>query len=199
MMKKIMVEKIYLMRHGLTESNKKKIYAGGSMEGLCDKGMEELFDVAEKLEGFQIEKIISSPVRRAVQSAVIINSFLNLNIEIEDKFKEIQMGPWEGLSEDEVIKEYPEEWKIWNTKPSELRINDRETLAELQFRAVDGIKRLSDKAESFVLLVVTHTAVIRVLYLYYNEMPLDEYRKIDVPNNSIFLLDNKHISQVHLK
>jgi len=30
-------------------------------------------------------------------------------------------------------------------------------------------------------------------------MPLDEYRKIDVPNNSIFLLDNKHISQVHLK
>jgi len=191
--------KIYLMRHGLTESNKKKIYAGGSMEGLCEEGMKELFDVAEKLEEFKIEKIISSPVRRAVQSAVIINSFLNLNIEIEDKFKEIQMGPWEGLSEDEVIKKYPEEWKIWNTKPSELRINGRETLAELQLRVVDGIKRLFYKAESSVLLVVTHVAVIRVLYLYYNEMPLDEYRKIDVPNNSIFLLENKHISQVHLE
>jgi len=161
--------------------------------------MEELFDVAEKLEEFNIEKIISSPVRRAVQSAVIINSFLNLNIEIEDEFKEMQMGPWEGLSEDEVIKMFPEEWKTWNTKPSELRINDRETLAELQFRAVDGIKRLYERAKGSVLLVVTHVAVIRVLYLYYNKMPLDEYRKIDVPNNSIFLLENKHISRVIMK
>jgi len=199
MIKKIMVKKIYLMRHGLTESNKKKIYAGRSIEGLCDKGMEELFDVAEKIEGFNIEKIISSPVRRAVQSSVIINSFLNLNIEIEDKFTEIEMGPWEGLSEDEVIKEYPEEWKIWNTKPSELMMNGRETLAELQFRALEGINKLFDKTESSVLLVVTHTAVIRVLYLYYNEVLLDDYRKIDVPNNSIFLLEDKHISKVHLE
>ena len=157
MIKKIMVKKIYLMRHGLTESNKKKIYAGGSIEGLCDKGMEELFDVAEKIEGFNIEKIISSPVRRAVQSSVIINSFLNLNIEIEDKFTEIEMGPWEGLSEDEVIKEYPEEWKIWNTKPSELMMNGRETLAELQFRALEGINKLFDKrlkALFFLLLLI---------------------------------------------
>ena len=190
-----MAEKIYLIRHGLTESNKKKIYAGWCEEGLCKEGLNAISEKGRKLKQFRIDKIFSSPIRRAIQTAEIINSFLKVGIEIEENFKEMKMGPWEGLSENEVAEKFPEEWKIWNTKPSELKMKERETLRELLLRAMEGIKRISG-LDSSRILAVTHVALIRVLMIYYNNLSLDNYRKIDVPNESLYLLENGHISRV---
>lgn len=191
-----MAEKIYLIRHGLTESNKKKIYAGWCKEGLCKEGLKAVLEFGGKLKQFRINKIFSSPIRRAVQTAEIIDSFLKVGIEIEEDFKEMKMGSWEGLSEYEVAERFPEEWKTWNTKPSELKINGRETLRELLLRALDGLKRISEPSDGSKILAVTHVALIRVLMIYYNGMNLDDYRKIDIPNGSLYLLENGHISRV---
>lgn len=190
-----MAEKIYLIRHGLTVSNKKKIYAGRCEEGLCKEGLNAVSEFGGKLKQFRIDKIFSSPIRRAVQTAETIDGFLKVGIEIEENFKEMKMGPWEGLSEHEVAEKFPEEWKIWNAKPSELKMKGRETLRELLLRAMEGIKRISG-LDGFRILAVTHVALIRVLMIYYNGMNLDDYRKIDIPNGSLYLLENGHISRV---
>jgi broad specificity phosphatase PhoE len=186
-----MVEEIYIVRHGLTESNKKKIYAGWNDECLCEEGIINLFEIGRKLKEFKIERIFSSPIRRTVQTAEVINSFLNKRIEIEKNLKEMKMGPWEGLSEDEVAERFPNEWKIWKSRPSELKIDGREKLEELQIRALDGIRRIAEDLDSSRILAVTHVAIIRVLMIYYNNWCLDDYRKIDVPNGACYLLDNR--------
>ena len=190
-----MAEKIYLIRHGLTVSNKKKIYAGRCEEGLCKEGLNAVSEFGGKLKQFRIDKIFSSPIRRAVQTAETIDGFLKVGIEIEENFKEMKMGPWEGLSEHEVAEKFPEEWKICNTKPSELKMKGRETLRELLLRAMEGIKRISG-LDGFRILAVTHVALIRMLMIYYNNLSLDDYRKIDIPNGSLYLLENGHISRV---
>ncbi|MCK4821064.1 phosphoglycerate mutase family protein, partial [bacterium] len=59
-----MAEEIYLIRHGLTESNKRKIYAGWSDESLCQEGVSALLKIGKKSKKFKIEKIFSSPIRR---------------------------------------------------------------------------------------------------------------------------------------
>lgn len=186
-----MADKIYLIRHGLTESNKKKIYAGWSDECLCEEGIVTLFGIGKKLIDFKIERIFSSPIRRAIHTAEVINSFLNKRIEIEINLKEMKMGPWEGLSEYEVAESFPNEWKIWNSRPSELKIDGRETLEELQIRTLNGIRSISEDLDSLRILAVTHVAIIRVLMIYYNNWCLDDYRKIAVPNCEVYLLDNK--------
>lgn len=186
-----MAGKIYLIRHGLTESNKKKIYAGWSEECLCEEGVVALHKIGRKLKEFKIDKIFSSPIQRAIQTAEIINSFLEKTIEIEEKLKEIKMGFWEGLSEYKVAEKFPQEWKIWNTKPSELKLYGRETLKELQIRALKAVKKISNNADCLKILAVTHVALIRVLIIYYNNLSMDDYRKIDVPNGAVYLLDNK--------
>jgi len=38
---------------------------------------------------------------------------------------------------------------------------------------------------------VTHVALIRVLIIYYSNLSMDDYRKIDVPNRAVYLFDNK--------
>ena len=186
-----MAEEIYLIRHGLTESNKKKIYAGWSDESLCQEGVSALLEIGKKSKKFKIEKIFSSPIRRAVQTAEVINSFLNITIEIEENLKEMKMGPWEGLSEEEVVKKFPNEWKIWNSKPSELKLYGREPLRKLQFRALKAIKKISNISDCSRILAVTHVALIRVLIIYYNSLSMDNYRKIDVPNGAVYLLNSK--------
>ena len=186
-----MDKKIYIIRHGLTESNKKKIYAGWNEEGLCKEGILNLYELGRKLKEFKIEKILSSPIRRAIQTAAVLNGFFHVAFELEENFKEMKMGPWEELSEGEVAEKFPEEWKIWNSTPSEIKIDGRETLEEVQIRALNGIKRISVDLDSSRILAVTHVAIIRVLMIYYNNMCLDDYRKINVPNEAVYLLDNK--------
>lgn len=186
-----MAEEIYIIRHGLTESNKKKIYAGWGEENLCKEGIIALLEVGRKLKKLKIEKIYSSPIRRAVQTAGLINSFLNKAVEIEENFKEMKMGPWEGLSEDEVAEKFPKEWKIWNSKPSRLKLDGRETLKELQLRTLKAIKKISNYSDCSIILAVTHVALIRVLIIYYNNLSLDNYRKIDVPNEAVYLFNSK--------
>ena len=186
-----MADKIYIIRHGLTESNKKKIYAGWNDECLCEEGVVALFEIGRKLKEFKIERIFSSPIRRAIQTAEVINSFLNMRIEIEKNLKEMKMGPWEGLSENEVAGSFPSEWKIWNSRPSKLKIDDRETLEELKIRALNGIRRISEDLDRSRILAVTHVAIIRVLMIYYNNWGLDDYRKIEVPNEAVYFLDKK--------
>lgn len=186
-----MVEEIYIIRHGLTESNKKGIYAGWNDECLCKEGIVSLYEVGSKLKEFKLEKIFSSPIRRAVQTAEIINSFFNKKIEIEKNLKEMKMGPWEGLSERKVAERFPNEWKIWNTKPSELKMDGRDTLEVLQNKALKGIKRISMDSYRSRILAVTHVAIIRVLMIYHNSGCLNDYRKIEIPNGAVYLLERK--------
>ena len=63
-----MTKEIYLIRHGLTESNKKKIYAGWSKESICLDGINDLLEISRKLKKLKMEKIISSPIHRALQT-----------------------------------------------------------------------------------------------------------------------------------
>jgi len=186
------------MRHGLTESNKKKIYAGRSNEGLIGLGIEGIRNIGKKMRGLGIEKIYSSPIRRAVQTAEIIDSFLDVGVEVEENLEEMRLGPWEGLSEEEVAERFPEQWKVWNTEPSKLKVDGRETLKEVQVRALEAVRRIYGCSDCSKVLAVTHVALIRLLMIYYNEMNMDDYRKIDVKNGGLFLLRNNKITRVNL-
>jgi len=200
---------IYLMRHGLTESNIRKIYAGRSDEGLVGMkkglwdmdygvGIEGIRNIGKKMLGLEIEKIYSSPIRRAVQTAEIIDGFLDVGVEVEENLKEMRLEPWKGLSEEEVAERFPEEWKVWNTEPSKLNVDGRETLKEVQLRALEAVKRIYGCLDYSKVLAVTHVALIRLLMIYYNEMNMDDYRKIDVKNGAVFLLRNNKITRVNI-
>lgn len=190
-----MVEKIYLIRHGLTESNKKKIYAGWCDEDVSEEGLGALIEIGRKLSGYKIEKIFSSPIRRAVQTAEVMKYFLNVPLEVEKNLIEMKMGPWEGLTEYQGKKGYSKEWKIWNSKPSLLKLDGRETLEEVQQRALKSIERISNYSDISNVLAVTHVAIIRILLVYFNKLLMDEYRKIKIPNGAVYLLDCREIKK----
>ena len=184
----------YFVRHGEIESNLKKIYAGWSDEALTPKGIQQAKEAAERLTGFDIAGIYTSPLKRAVQTAEVIGKVLNERPILENSFKEMRLGPWEGKSEQEIRKKFPGRWKIWNSRPAELILTGRETLPELLKRVLSGIKEIRDQMDGSSVLVVTHVAIIRVLLLHAQKIDLNLYRTIPVPNGKIFEIDNKLLS-----
>ena len=177
---------LILVRHGEIPSNIKRVYAGRSPEYLTDRGIRQAEEVSARLSNLNIDVIYTSPIRRAVQTAEIINAQLNVALEINNAFRELEMGPWEGMSETDVAREYPEEWDTWNKRPAELRLPGRETLDELLRRVISGIQGLYLEKERKHAVLVTHVAIIRVILLWKAGKDLNLYKTIHVPNVATF-------------
>src|SRR3989338_1566659 len=94
--------KLIFVRHGQTDFNKNKIVQGCEMDPpLNDTGIQQVEESAKSLpEG--IDFIISSPLKRASQTAEILNRKLNKRIEFNDDMKELSYGSLAGKSWSEI-------------------------------------------------------------------------------------------------
>jgi broad specificity phosphatase PhoE len=138
--------------------------------------------VAPEIAALGPRALFSSPIHRAVETASLIASRCSVPVHLSKDFREIEMGAWAGLTEDQVEKGYPTDWKMWNSTPSALRLPGRETLADVLARAKTGLAGARREYREGALAIVTHVAVIRVLVLDAQGRSLDEYRTVSVPN-----------------
>jgi alpha-ribazole phosphatase/probable phosphoglycerate mutase len=174
---KFLSKVIYLVRHGNTLSNQRKIYAGLSNEGLTSEGVMQADMLGSKIINWNIDAVYTSPIRRAVQTAEILNQYVPKPLIVEPHLAEMRMGAWEGLSEEEIAYLYPNELQLWLSKPSELRLEGREILADIQKRAVGALEKILDAHFYETILIVTHIAVIRCLIIHFQNLSLDTYKK----------------------
>ena len=93
----------YLARHGQTESNVLRRYAGCSPEPLTDLGRSEMSELAARVGLLGITQIWTSEVQRTRESAGLIGAVLDLPVRSDARLNEMRMGPWEGLTEQEEI------------------------------------------------------------------------------------------------
>ncbi len=195
--------KWYLIRHGEIKSNKKKVYAGWSEEGLTRRGTRQAKKAAGNMLFKGIDAIYCSPLKRTVQTAKIIGNKLKIEPVLNSRFKELKLGIWEGLSEADVRGQFPKEWMTWHSRPAELHLEGRETLAELRNRVMDGIDAIRAEVKSGSVLIVTHVAIIRILLLCAKKSDLNLYKTIPVPNAGIYEIDdnllNANASYPHLQ
>ncbi len=63
---------IYIIRHGQTELNSKRVLQGRSDYPLNEIGIQQAKEAAEKLQGITFDTVYSSPLIRALQTAKII-------------------------------------------------------------------------------------------------------------------------------
>jgi len=179
----------YLTRHGETDSNRAQRYAGWSDDRLNQRGVAQAAGLAERLSGEGIDRVFTSPVRRAVETAQILAGRMNSDVFTVHGLHEIELGPWKGLTEGEVSERWPDEYQEWKTSPDTLDLGGREPLADVRKRALDAVDqiahaRLSDRDTPAV--VVSHLAVIRVLWLHARSRPLSEYQDVRCPNATVF-------------
>ncbi len=185
-----MTSRIILIRHGQTDSNVEKRYMGWlGEEGLNEIGIQQTHCLAERLRDINISAIYSSPLPRALETAKPLAQFQNLEVIPNEGIGEMRMGPWKGLSAEEIEMKYPQEWKLWRTDPVKVNLPNRETLNDLQNRVVQEIDNLVKKHPNQSVLLVTHDGVIRVFIAHVVGSDASIYRRIAVKNASISIVN----------
>src|SRR2546429_3316479 len=109
--------KIYLLRHGMTDWNTTGIIPGirpGIQ--LNQEGIERSERIAFRLSQVPFRRIVSSPLERTIQTAEIINSFHHLEIEIDKRLVDWDLGPWSGLTHQQISNQYADAYRIWRER-----------------------------------------------------------------------------------
>lgn len=99
---------IYVVRHGRVPSNDKKIVGGRTNEELTEVGIKQAEYVKDKLKDISFDAIFSSNVKRAVQTAEIINIY-GLDICLDERLAERDPGLMLGRSRKDIDK------AMWNS------------------------------------------------------------------------------------
>ena len=93
--------RLCILRHGRTKANEEGIYIGKTDYPLSEEGKRQLKEIYESHEYPKVEKVYSSPLERAVQSAEIL--FPDREITEVDDLREVDFGVFEGLRAEELI------------------------------------------------------------------------------------------------
>ncbi len=94
--------RISILRHGATEANEKGIYIGKTDFPLSEAGKNQLREMYETHEYPKVQKVYTSPLERAVQSAEIL--FPDRELTEVDDLREMDFGVFEGLSAVDLVK-----------------------------------------------------------------------------------------------
>jgi len=165
---------LILIRHGETLWNKEKKVQGLTDIALSDIGIMQAKRLALSLKDHPVETIYASPLKRACQTAEIINDYHRKEIMIHRELVEMDMGDFEGLSYQELMTRGSDFLKRWMTNPAELKMPNGESLEELQDRAWSVMEKIIAKAEN--ALIVSHNFTIASILCRLRNISLSEFR-----------------------
>jgi len=178
---------IFIARHGETQSNLTNLYAGRSPEPLTRAGRAQVTHLAGGLAALGIGQIWTSSIGRALESARLLGERLRVSVRVDSRLDEMQLGPWEGRTEEEVARDFPDAHALWLSQPDQVRMDGRETLGQVAARVMAAVA--DAEATRAGVLLMTHVAPMRVAVLSVLRCPLAAYKRLVVPNSSCVRLD----------
>lgn len=188
----------YFVRHGVTNLNEDSDrFCGRTDLSLSPNGISQMNNLARGIQGkIEIRRIITSPMKRAIESAEILSSELSVPFEIHPDIREIDFGEWEGLTKPEAKRKYGEIYKRWATSPDKVVPPGGESPHGLAQRAMDFKNEIIYKESP--ILIVSHRTFLRIALCAWLSIPLHSYRRIfNIVNGTLgcirFNLDQAHL------
>lgn len=158
---------IYLLRHGETDWNKKRLLQGHTDTLLNETGRRQVEETAKKLAAFglRMDAIVSSPLRRAKESAQIAARMLGYpqeKIVVEELLIERGFGEGEGMALEEMKARYPDR-----------DCTGMESKEELIGRAGLALQKITDMfSDAQRILLAAHGAILFALLEAASEEPI---------------------------
>ena len=157
---------LYVVRHGQTDWNNKKIIMGSRNIPLNNKGIEEACTLKEKITNINYKLILCSPLKRTVQTANIINENKDINCMYDSRLIERCLGKLEG----KPYVDYND--MLWDINAN-YSLDGVETMKEFRDRVYSFMSYIYDNYLDTNVLVVTHGGVSALIDSYFNDTLYD--------------------------
>lgn len=152
--------KLYLIRHGETEYNRRHLYYGKTDVSLNKKGIQQSFLLREKLVRVSLNvPVYTSSLKRTIETAKVI--FPRQRKISMRELDEKDFGLWEGLNANQINQKFPDEWNKWLESPFEITPPNAENFSNFQNRILKCLKKILREQQDFVL--VGHLGVLRII------------------------------------
>lgn len=178
--------KIFLLRHGETESNRDNIVSGVLDSKLTYLGKIQAKKLAKLLEKEDIDIIYSSPLKRALETAQEIAKKHKLKVIINNQLREINLGEFEGKSWDYVYKKIPK----WREIRHKYRPKEGETQEELNIRASSFLENIKRKHKTKTIVIVAHGSI--------NKAILGNLLDVDIKSRSSIIQSNACVNFIEI-
>ena len=166
---------IYIARHGQTEWNERNLIIGRTDLSLTDEGRQQAAELAKLVRGTDISKIISSPLKRALNTAQIVGAKCHIPIETDSRLIELDYGDYEGTG-----KLQPD-FINYRRNPA-----CRYPHGESQFQAAVRVYALLDdivtRYPDESVLLVTHNGICRIIATYFRNMTCEDLYNYSLNN-----------------
>ena len=179
--------RLILIRHGETDYNLQSRYCGFSNPSLNNRGIWQAKMLAAKLEGTRIDKVYSSDLKRAYETAKII--FGNSPIEKTADFREMNFGLFEGLKYEQIIEKYPKLCGDWIDILPKIRIPKGEGLKDLSKRVKKRLFSILSRHKDKTIALVTHGGPIRIILCDALKKDLKAFWQIEQKSAALNIVD----------
>ena len=169
--------KIYIARHGQTEWNRLNKVCGLTDLELTESGREQAKMLAESLKDKNISVIISSPLKRAMDTAGYVSREINVSVITDDRLIEQNYGIFEGT--DRKGADF-----LANKRNFAYRYPGGESMMQVAHRTYGLLNEVREKYAGKDVLIVCHGGVGRIMRTYFCDMTNDEFFNYSMKNAS---------------
>jgi broad specificity phosphatase PhoE/ribonuclease HI len=173
---------VILLRHGETvhTADKKFSGSGGDDPTLSQAGREQAAAAAGWLLSHGgIDAIVTSPLRRARETAAAVATTLELPVSVEDGLAEAAFGDWDGQTFGEVQERWPNELAAW-LDSADVAPPGGESFTAVSRRVRQARDRLISAHPGSTVLAVTHVTPIKLLVCMALGAPLQAMYRMEM-------------------
>ena len=180
---------LVLVRHGVTKHTSAKRFSGGlggDNPPLSEEGLEQARAAAAWLAGLgdRVDAVLASPVRRTRETAAVVADALDLEVELEPGFAEMEFGDWDGLTFTEVAERDQEGLDAW-LGSLDVPPPGGESFREVEQRVLGGLRRVLEQHAGRTVVVVSHVTPIKTLVAHTMGAPLDAVFRMELSPASV--------------
>ena len=159
-----MTTTLIIVRHGESEANGNKMFAGHLDIPLSQRGLQQAALTAAYIHGnYPVDAVYASDLQRAYQTALPIAEAFGLEVRKTEQLREVFAGDWQGQSFDTLETKYAASYGIWRNDIGNSHPDGGESVADLFQRVWDAVTDIVQKEEGKTVVLATHATPIRAL------------------------------------
>ena len=177
---------IIFMRHGQAKNNTDRILAGRTPGvPLTEKGLEQASSTAEFLAQMNVSSIYSSPIERAKHTAEIVARSTSLDVIVDDRLIELDMGKFTGMQYDEIFANHGNVFIKFYSGELEIAHNGIETFPEVKKRVLGIVDHIVKNHPDENVVLVTHMDPIKAMLSTVMTLSPENLHKLIIANASL--------------
>lgn len=198
---------LYIVRHGETEWNKDKLLQGSTDIPLSDSGRRLAQLSGEALANTPFDRIYSSPLHRAYETACLFRGKQKVEIITDDRLRELCFGDFEGQNMSELLANQDLTFRYFFKQPHLYRApKNGESLEHLCQRAASFMDEVILPLQNNCnrVMIVAHGALNKALMTYVKKHDLSQFWSgglqkncnvilLTLSNNHFEIIDETHI------